>query len=248
VRFFLEFSYAGTQYHGWQRQTNAISVQQVMENALKTLLKTDISLLAAGRTDTGVHARQMFAHFEATLVPEVQQQLVYHLNQFLPKDIVIQSLRAVQPKAHARFDALSRTYEYHMSVGKSAFGNDLHYSFSKPLDMEAMNLATKILIEYEDFECFSKSNTDVKTYLCDITYAKWSKTKNGYIFTITANRFLRNMVRAIVGTLIEIGLKKKKYVDLHQIIASKSRSEAGYSVPAQGLFLTNIEYSNSIYL
>lgn len=248
MRFFLEFSYAGTQYHGWQRQTNAISVQQVMENALKTLLKIDVPLLAAGRTDTGVHARQMFAHFEATLIPEVQKQLVYHLNQFLPNDIVIHSLRSVQPKVHARFDALSRTYEYHISVGKSAFGNDLHYSFSKHLDMEAMNIATEILMEYEDFECFSKSNTDVKTYLCEISYAKWNKTKNGYIFTITANRFLRNMVRAIVGTLIEIGLRKKKIIDLHQIIASKSRSEAGYSVPAQGLFLTNIEYSDSIYI
>ena len=248
MRFFLEFSYAGTQYHGWQRQTNAISVQQVMENALKTLLKIDVPLLAAGRTDTGVHARQMFAHFEATLIPEVQKQLVYHLNQFLPNDIVIHSLRSVHPNVHARFDALSRTYEYHITAGKSAFGNDLHYSFSKPLDMESMNIATEILMEYEDFECFSKSNTDVKTYLCEISYAKWNKTKNGYIFTITANRFLRNMVRAIVGTLIEIGLRKKKINDLHQIIASKSRSEAGFSVPAQGLFLTNIEYSDSIYI
>ena len=209
MRYFLEFSYAGTNYHGWQRQPNAVSVQEVLEHALSTLLKETISLLASGRTDTGVHARQMFAHFDGKLSLETFQQLVYQLNQFLPQDIVVHSLREVKAEAHARFDALSRSYEYHIALGKTPFGNSMHYRINQDLDLEAMNEAAAILLEYEDFECFSKSRTDVKTFLCDISYAQWSKTKNGYIFTITANRFLRNMVRAIVGTLIEIGLKKK---------------------------------------
>ena len=247
MRYFLEFSFAGTNYHGWQRQPNAISVQEVLEHALSTLLKETISLLASGRTDTGVHARQMFAHFDGKLSLETFQQLVYQLNQFLPQDIVVHSLREVKAEAHARFDALSRSYEYHIALGKTPFGNSMHYRINQDLDLEAMNEAAAILLEYEDFECFSKSRTDVKTFLCDISYAQWSKTKNGYIFTITASRFLRNMVRAIVGTLIEIGLKKKEIEDLRGIIKSKSRSKAGFSVPAQGLFLTRIEYPISIY-
>lgn len=249
MRFFLEFSYAGTHYHGWQRQPNALSVQEVMEEALSTLLKKETPLIAAGRTDTGVHARQMFAHFDSNgKAGEEEQSLVYQLNQFLPNDLVIHSLRAVKTDAHARFDAISRTYEYHISKGKTAFENDLHYQINKPLDFELMNAAAQILLEYKDFECFSKSKTDVKTFFCNISYAQWTNSEKGYTFTITANRFLRNMVRAIVGTLMEIGLKKKTLEDLHQIIASKKRSEAGYSVPARGLFLTKIEYPNKIFL
>jgi tRNA pseudouridine38-40 synthase len=210
VRYFLEFSYAGTNYHGWQSQPNAISVQEVMENALSILLKSKITLIAAGRTDTGVHARQMYAHFDSSLNAESQNQIVYQLNQFLPSDIVIHSIRQVKSDTHARFDALSRTYEYHISKGKVAFENNLHYQINQNLDFKQMNDAAQILLEYDDFECFSKSKTDVKTFFCDITYAKWTNSKKGYTFTITANRFLRNMVRAIVGTLIEIGLNKKK--------------------------------------
>ena len=248
MRFFLEFSYAGTHYHGWQRQPNALSVQEVMEEALSTLLKKETPLVAAGRTDTGVHARQMFAHFDCNGKAGEEQSLVYQLNQFLPNDLVIHSLRAVKTDAHARFDAISRTYEYHISKEKTAFENDLHYQINKPLDFELMNAAAQILLEYKDFECFSKSKTDVKTFFCNISYAQWTNSEKGYTFTITANRFLRNMVRAIVGTLMEIGLKKKTLEDLHQIIASKKRSEAGYSVPARGLFLTKIEYPNKIFL
>ena len=247
MRYFLEFSYAGTNYHGWQRQPNAVSVQEVLEHALGTLLKVTTPLLAAGRTDTGVHARQMFAHFDGELSQETFQHLVYQLNQFLPQDIVIHSLRQVKEEVHARFDALSRSYEYHITLGKTPFGNSMHYRINQPLDVDLMNQAADILLSYENFECFSKTKTDVKTFLCDISYARWSKTKKGYIFTITANRFLRNMVRAIVGTFIEIGLKKKIIEDLHEIIKSKNRSKAGYSVPAQGLFLTRIEYPASIY-
>jgi tRNA pseudouridine38-40 synthase len=170
------------------------------------------------------------------------------LNQFLPHDIVIHSLKKVTQTAHARFDALSRTYEYHISNRKSPFENELHYELRQKLDIDAMNTAAKVLMEYEDFECFSKSKTDVKTYLCQINHAQWTVSEKGYTFTITANRFLRNMVRAIVGTLIEIGLKKKTVEDLHQIIQSKNRSSAGYSVPAQGLFLTKITYPKELFI
>lgn len=245
-RFFLEFSYAGTAYHGWQRQPNALSVQEVMEEALALLLKQQTPLTAAGRTDTGVHAKQMFAHFDADTTD--LEQLIFRLNQFLPNDIAVIRIREVKPRAHARFDALSRTYEYHLNNFKSPFVQGMSYGLYQPLDVEQMNKAASILLEYEDFECFSKAHTDVKTFLCTISKAVWGKSETGLVFTITANRFLRNMVRAIVGTLIEIGLGKKNIQEMHTVIESKNRSLAGYSVPAEGLFLTHIEYPNSIYL
>lgn len=245
-RFFLEFSYAGTVYHGWQRQPNTLSVQEVMEEALALLLKQQTPLTAAGRTDTGVHAKQMFAHFDADTTD--LEQLIFRLNQFLPNDIAVIRIREVKPRAHARFDALSRTYEYHLNNFKSPFVQGMSYGLYQPLDVEQMNKAASILLEYEDFECFSKAHTDVKTFLCTISKAVWEKSETGLVFTITANRFLRNMVRAIVGTLIEIGLGKKNIQEMHTVIESKNRSLAGYSVPAEGLFLTHIEYPNSIYL
>lgn len=245
-RFFLEFSYAGTVYHGWQRQPNALSVQEVLEKALEVLLKQQTPLIASGRTDTGVHAKQMFAHFDAEI--NDVEQLIFRLNQFLPNDISVIRIREVIPEAHARFDALSRTYEYHLNNLKSPFVQGMSYSLYKPLDVEQMNKAALILLGYKDFECFSKAHTDVKTFLCNITKAVWEKSETGLVFTITANRFLRNMVRAIVGTLIEVGLGKKNIQEMHTVIESKNRSLAGYSVPAEGLFLTHIEYPNSIYL
>jgi tRNA pseudouridine38-40 synthase len=245
-RFFLEFSYAGTAYHGWQRQPNALSVQEVMEEALALLLKQQTPLTAAGRTDTGVHAKQMFAHFDTDTTD--LEQLIFRLNQFLPNDIAVIRIREVKPRAHARFDALSRTYEYHLNNFKSPFVQGMSYGLYQPLDVEQMNKAASILLEYEDFECFSKAHTDVKTFLCTISKAVWGKSETGLVFTISANRFLRNMVRAIVGTLIEIGLGKKNIQEMHTVIESKNRSLAGYSVPAEGLFLTHIEYPNSIYL
>ncbi len=248
MRFFLEFSYAGTRYHGWQNQLNAISVQEVMEKSLSILLKEPTSLVAAGRTDAGVHAKQMFAHFDSKIDSEIQKKIVYQLNQFLPADIVINSLRAVRSDSHARFDALSRTYEYHISKKKIAFENDLHYQVNQNLEFNLMNKAARILSEYNDFECFSKSGSDVKSFICYISHAVWTNSKKGYTFTITSDRFLRNMVRSIVGTMIEIGLGKRNVEDLHQIILSKKRSASGYSVPAQGLFLTKIEYPNNIFI
>lgn len=245
MRYFLEFSYNGKAYHGWQNQPNAISVQEVLEKALSTLLQCDISVMGAGRTDAGVHASQMFAHFDFEGAFEAKD-LVYKLNSFLPKDIAVSDVFLVQAEAHARFDALSRTYTYKIATSKNVFDYDFAYQLQLALDVEAMNEACKILCQYKDFQSFSKSNTDVKTYHCAIKEAYWTEKYNELVFTIKADRFLRNMVRAIVGTMVNIGLGKLKPEDLHAIIKSKNRSEAGFSVPAQGLFLEKITYPESI--
>ncbi|MGB1232429.1 MAG: tRNA pseudouridine(38-40) synthase TruA [Winogradskyella sp.] len=247
MRFFIEFSYNGKAYHGWQNQPNAISVQEVLEKALSTILKTKISTMGAGRTDAGVHASQMFAHFDFEKKIE-KTDLVYKLNSYLPKDIAVTTIFEVKPDAHARFNALSRMYQYKISTLKHVFDYDFAYQVHLPLNVDAMNAACNILFEYKDFQCFSKSKTDVKTYNCDIKEAFWTQTSNGLIFTIKADRFLRNMVRAIVGTMIDIGLGKLKVEDLHQIMSSKNRSNAGFSVPAHGLYLVEIVYHENIKL
>ena len=247
MRYFIELSYNGSAYHGWQNQPNAVSVQQVLEEALTKLLQSKTEIVGAGRTDTGVHASQMFAHFDFDNEIDTPN-LVYKLNSFLPNDIAISDVFRVKEDSHARFDALSRTYLYKISTIKNVFNTDFAYRLQLPLDVEKMNEACKILFIYNDFQCFSKSNTDVKTYNCTITKAEWFKDKDEIIFLITADRFLRNMVRAIVGTMINIGLGKIKVDDLHEIIKSKNRSEAGYSVPAHGLYLTQIVYPESIKL
>ena len=245
MRYFLELSYNGKAYHGWQIQPNAISVQEILEKALSTILKIKISTMGAGRTDAGVHASQMFAHFDFDNKIE-SKDLVYKLNSFLPKDISVISIFEVKPEMHARFYATSRTYHYKISTSKNVFDYDFAYQVQLPLDVEAMNEACKILFQYKDFQCFSKSNTDVKTYNCDIKEAYWTNKEDQLIFVITADRFLRNMVRAIVGTMVNIGLGKLKPEDLHQIITSKNRSEAGFSVPAHGLYLVEIVYPETI--
>ena len=245
MRYFIELSYNGKAYHGWQNQPNAISVQEVLEKALSTLLKNEVSIMGAGRTDAGVHASQMFAHFDFEGGFE-SKDLVYKLNSFLPKDIAVTSVFEVKPESHARFDALSRTYHYKISTLKNVFDYDFTYQVQLPLDVEAMSEACKILFEYKNFQCFSKSNTDVKTYNCDIKEAFWTKKEEQLVFTIKADRFLRNMVRAIVGTMVNIGLGKLKPEDLHTIIASKNRSEAGFSAPAHGLYLVEIDYPDEI--
>lgn len=239
-RYFLHFAYKGTNYHGWQRQPNAISVQEIIENGLFTILRLPVEVVAAGRTDAGVHAAQMFAHFD--LEDELPLDFVKKLNTFFPKDIVVYDIIPVSEEAHARFDATSRTYDYHLHTMKDPFLEDRSLYFSQKLDLQKMNEASKILLTYEDFECFSKKHTDVNTFLCDITFAHWQSNAHRLTFTISANRFLRNMVRAIVGTLLDIGIGKIDENDLHQIITSKNRSQAGFSVPAHGLFLTNIKY------
>jgi tRNA pseudouridine38-40 synthase len=245
LRFFIELSYNGKAYHGWQNQPNAISVQQVLEHALSKLLQENISIMGAGRTDTGVHASQMFAHFDIEKSFDIPT-LLFKLNSFLPNDIAVHDIFQVKDSAHTRFNAISRTYQYKIALKKNPFLYDYAYHIFFPLDVEKMNAACQILLQYNNFQCFSKINTDVKTYYCNIEEAFWEMNDGELVFTITANRFLRNMVRAIVGTMITIGLGKKEVEALHQIIQSQNRSEAGFSVPANGLFLTKIVYPESI--
>ena len=240
MRYFIELAYDGTAYHGWQTQPEVISVQEAVEKALSLLLKKSINIVAAGRTDAGVHALQMFAHFDYDKI--IDNSLIPRLNSFLSKDIVIYNVFQVSDDAHARFDASSRSYLYKITSIKKPIFDKSGLSVFKPLDLNAMNKACKILFEYTDFECFSKVNTDVKTFNCEIKKASWFIQDQEIHFNITADRFLRNMVRAIVGTMINIGLGKLKPEDLHKIISSKNRSEAGYSVPAHGLYLTRVTY------
>lgn len=245
MRYFIELSYNGGAYHGWQNQPNAITVQEVLEKALSTLLNETISIMGAGRTDTGVHAKQMFAHFDYEN-PFDETHLVFKLNSFLPSDIAIHSIFEVKDEAHTRFNALSRTYLYRIALKKNVFTFNEAYYVKQDLNIEKMNEATKVLYDYKDFQCFSKSNTDVKTYNCNIMEAEWVIVNDELQFTIKADRFLRNMVRAIVGTMINIGLGKINIDDLNTIIQSKNRSEAGFSVPAHALSLITIEYPKDI--
>lgn len=241
MRYFIKFAYNGTNYHGWQSQPNAVTVQETIEKALSTILSGTIETIGAGRTDTGVHAKQMYAHFDYEGFFGIPQ-LVYKLNSYLPKDIAIQDLIPVHDDAHARFDAKSRTYEYHMHLTKDVFLTDLSWYYHTELDIEMMNIAANEMLHYTDFECFSKVNTDVNTFNCAITHAHWELRGSRLTFKITADRFLRNMVRAIVGTLINVGLHKTELTEFKQIIESRNRSKAGFSVPAHGLYLTHIEY------
>jgi len=246
LRYFIELAYNGTNYHGWQTQPNAISVQEVLEKTLSTFFRKEIKVVGAGRTDAGVHARQLFAHFDFDEIIAAEK-LVYKLNSFLPKDISIHNIIRVTDEAHARFHATSREYEYVISLRKDPFLQKLAYQINLVPDVMAMNKAAEILLQYSDFQCFSRSNTDVKTYLCDVTKAVWEQEGVQLKFTITANRFLRNMVRAVVGTLLDVGYGKLTLDEVHQIIKSKDRSNAGASVPGHGLYLTKVCYPPTIF-
>ncbi len=247
MRYFLEISYNGSTFHGWQFQPNAITVQETIENALKTLLKEEIKIVGAGRTDTGVHAKHMCAHFDYSKEFELGE-LKNNLNSFLNQEIYIKDIYRVDKEAHARFSATSREYEYYISLVKDVFNYETSHFIQQDLNIEKMNQAISIIKDYEDFEAFSKSKTDVKTYLCNILSCSLVKKENRLIFKIKANRFLRNMVRAIVGTLLEVGLEKISPEEVHNIIKSKDRSKAGPSMPAHALFLTKIEYPSNIKL
>ena len=242
-RYFLQLSYKGTRYFGWQRQPNAISVQEVIEKTLSTVLREDIAVVGAGRTDTGVHASFYVAHFDVANEIAEPEKLLYHLNRFLPDDIAIQKIKKVNSDFHARFSAVSRTYKYYISVIKDPFTTDTSYQFTVPLDIEKMNEAAKMLFEYTDFTSFAKLHTDVKTNNCKIFQAEWETENNQLVFTIKADRFLRNMVRAIVGTLLEVGKGKITVDDFREIIEMKNRGAAGTSAPPQGLFLVDIGYT-----
>lgn len=241
-RYFIELSFLGKNYHGWQLQKNAVTVQGTLDNALSLLLNTKIETLGAGRTDTGVHAKYFVAHFDCDIDFDTLQ-LCYKLNSFLPNDISVKRVFPVQIEAHSRFDALSRTYQYFICAEKNPFMLDFAAFFFHPLDIKLMNEAARILFDYSDFTSFSKLHSDTKTNNCKIMKAIWKEQKEGIlVFTIQADRFLRNMVRAIVGTLLDVGQKKISLDDFKKIIEDKNRCKAGQSVPPQGLFLTDIEY------
>lgn len=242
MRYFIYFSYDGTNYHGWQIQPNANSVQEELQNALTTLLRKEVEVVGAGRTDTGVHARFMAAHFDFD-APVDCHQLKYKLNRLLPRDIAVSDIEQVADDKHARFSAVSRTYRYYVTTRKDPFNRNYSWQTHFELDFALMNEAAALLRDYEDFGAFCKSHSDVKTTLCDVMYAKWHQTTDdSWYFEITANRFLRNMVRAIVGSLIEVGRGKKDPSWISDLIASGSRSAAGQSVPGNALFFTGAEY------
>ena len=242
LRYFIKLAYKGTNYHGWQYQPNAITIQQLVNNALSTLLKVTVNVVGAGRTDSGVHASEYYVHFDVENKINTID-LIYKVNAILPDDIVIYTIFKTDDNLHARFDAISRSYEYHIYLGRNPFKTETTWQLvRKKLDIELMNAAAKLLFNYKNFKCFSRSNSDVKTYNCKIIKAAWILSGNNLIFTITADRFLRNMVRAVVGTLIEVGRGKINLADFENIIKSKNRSNAGPSVPAKGLFLTSITY------
>ena len=255
MRFFITFTYNGTRYCGWQRQPNGIAVQEELEKALSTILRTPIELTGAGRTDAGVHALNMIAHFDIAddttvdyrLLTVDSKRLINNLNSLLPYDIAVKKVERVTDDAHARFDALSRKYEYHIITHKNPFLKEQACRIHFPLNLELMNEAAKVLFEYEDFTSFSKLHTDVKTNNCTIMEAYWQQRGEELVFTIKANRFLRNMVRAIVGTLMEVGRERLTIEGFRQVIEAKNRCSAGHSVPACGLYFIEAEYPETIH-
>lgn len=252
MRYFIRLSYDGTGYHGWQVQPNGVSVQEVLQKALSTLLRQPTEVTGAGRTDAGVHASMMVAHFDwpadhegegCEEMPLDCTQLTYKLNRLLPPDVAVQAVRPVGPEMHARFSATRRTYHYYIHTRKDPFLRGYSWQVNVPLDFALMNEAAQVLLEYSDFTSFSKTGTDVKTNICQLTEARWEQLKPGeWRFTVSANRFLRNMVRAIVGTLVEVGRHRMTISQMRHAIEAKDRQRAGESVPGHALYLTNIEY------
>jgi tRNA pseudouridine38-40 synthase len=242
MRYLLALAYNGKNYHGWQKQHNAHTVQQELETKLSLLLGENIETLGCGRTDTGVHAKAYTAHFDAQKPIEALDKMVFKLNQMLPEDIAVYNCMNVGDKFNARFDAEWREYEYHLTQVPDPFAQDLAWYQYGQLNTDKMNEAAALLLQHQNFECFSKVHTQVNNFNCEVMHAKWTTHENKLIFTIRANRFLRNMVRAIVGTLIEVGRNQLTTDQFQQILNSRNRSEAGQSVPAHGLFLTRIYY------
>lgn len=249
-RYFIYLAYDGTNYHGWQIQPNGISVQECLMKALSTFLRCEIEVVGAGRTDAGVHASLMVAHFDYEGLLDTVS-VTDKLNRLLPPDISVYRACHVKPDAHARFDATARTYKYYVTTAKYPFNRQYRCRIFNPLDYERMNEAARTLYEYADFTSFSKLHTDVKTNICHITHAEWTKAADDdstWVFTIRADRFLRNMVRAIVGTLIEVGRGKLSVEDFRRIIEQKDRCKAGTSAPGNALFLVNVEYPADIFV
>jgi tRNA pseudouridine38-40 synthase len=247
MRFFFEISYNGTHYHGWQNQKNAIGVQQVVEDALSKLFRQEISIVGSGRTDAGVHCVQQFFH--ADLEKELKpSDLVHRLNAFLPGDIAIKNIFPVKDDAHARYDAIERSYQYKITRVKDPLLVGYAHYFFRDLDMQTMERASALLQGEHDFECFSKVKTDVNHFICDLKQASWHQKEDVLIFTITANRFLRGMVRAIVGTLLDVGNGKLTVKQFQEILKSKDRKKAGMNAPPEGLYLAHVKYPKAIFI
>jgi tRNA pseudouridine38-40 synthase len=249
TRYFIFISYKGTSYHGWQIQPNSITVQKILDDALSVILRENITTTGAGRTDTGVHAMIFCAHFDS-ISPDLISigNVVYRLNRYLPKDISVSSIIKVIPEANARFSAISRTYKYFISRIKDPFFDNSSWFLHGSLNAETMNEACQVLLKHSDFTSFSKLDSGAKTNFCKIYYAAWEETENRLVFTIKADRFLRNMVRAIVGTMVDLGFNKLTVKEFDNIILAKDRCRAGKSAPAKGLFLTDIQYPEEIFV
>lgn len=247
MRYFFEITYNGSNYAGWQSQANAVGVQTVVEDALSKLFRTPVKIVGSGRTDTGVHCAQQFFHADIEKLFK-EDDLIHRLNSFLPRDIAIRSIREVKPNASARYDAIARSYEYHITTVKDPLLIGLALHYFKPVNIQTMNRAAALLRGEHDFECFSKVKTDVNHFLCNIKKAAWKKEGNRLVFTITANRFLRGMVRAIVGTLLDVGTGKISVQDFKQIISSKDRKKAGANVDPHGLYLVQVKYPKSVFI
>lgn len=247
MRYFIDLSYKGTSYHGWQVQPNALSVQEVLEKNLSLILRRKTEVTASGRTDTGVHATTQVVHLDHE-EPLTMRRHGHKLNAVLPYDIAIKSIRPVKEDAHARFSAISRSYEYYITPRKDPFARGLSYLYNRSPDLDRMNEAAAFILGRQDFKCFSKVKTDVHTYICEISRAEWREVNGNLVFYVSANRFLRGMVRAIVGTLLEIGSGNMEPAEMNDVIASEDRGRAGRAVPPEGLYLTAVEYPAGIYL
>ena len=247
MRYFFEITYNGSNYHGWQSQVNAVGIQGIVEEVLSKLFRDKITIVGSGRTDRGVHCVQQYFHADISKSFDVNNLLI-RMNSFLPRDIAIRSVRRVKADASARYNASARTYQYHITRIKDPFRVGSAYYFRKSLDMPTLKLATSLLLGVQDFQCFSKVKTDVDHFICKVTKAHWNQNGELLVFTITANRFLRGMVRAVVGTLLDVGAGKINTGDFRHILKSKDRRKAGMNVPAEGLFLTQVKYPKQIFL
>jgi tRNA pseudouridine38-40 synthase len=246
MRYFFEIAYNGTNYNGWQNQKNGVGVQTVVEDALSTLLRRKIEIVGSGRTDTGVHCEQQFFHVDLEKEFEAEN-FIQKLNSFLPKAVVIHSIRKVKDDAHARYDAVERTYHYRITRKKNPFLEGLAWYYFKPVNVSRMNEAASMMLGNHDFECFSKVKTDVNHFLCEIKKASWKEEGDNLEFTIVANRFLRGMVRAIVGTLLDVGSGKISIQEFKRILESRDRKKAGANVPAHGLYLSKVKYPATVF-
>jgi tRNA pseudouridine38-40 synthase len=246
MRYFLHVSYNGTRYNGWQTQPNARAVQQVLDESLHTIFQTEIHTVGSGRTDTGVHASEQLVHLDLPFQINLEET-VFRLNKILPNDISLNTIFEVGPEAHARFDAIARTYEYRISLKKNPFLAEFAYYLSRKPDLEKMNEAAQLLLGFQDFTAFSKVKGDTKHYNCHLYEAAWKQENELLIFTIRANRFLRGMVRLIVGTLLSVGKGKISVSEFGKIIKSQDRSKASGAAPAEGLFLTKVEYPEQYF-